>query len=296
MHAVERRIAAIAGRQDNVITREQLLSAGLGRGAIGHRLEAGLLQRLHRQVYLLGAAPPTFNGRVRAAVLACGAASLVSNRSAAAMWRLSDDERDTVDVTVVGRNPGRKPGIKVHRTSSLHRRDVRRRSGIPLTSPARTLLDLAATETQRVLERALNEARVLKLVNDRELQAAIDRAPARKGSQALRALLDHGPTITRSEAERRLLKLIRDANLPQPLTNVRLHGYMVDFLWPQNRMVVEFDGFAFHGHRQAFERDRKRDRTLVAAGYRVIRITWRQLTDEPLAVLASVAQALTAAA
>jgi very-short-patch-repair endonuclease len=109
-------------------------------------------------------------------------------------------------------------------------------------------------------------------------------------------LLDHGPAITRSEAERRLLKLIRDANLPLPLTNVRLHGHTVDFCWPQNRLIVEFDGFAFHGHRRAFERDRKRDRTLVAAGYRVIRITWRQLTDEPLAVIASVAQALTAAA
>ena len=173
---------------------------------------------------------------------------------------------------------------------------VRRLNGIPLTLPARTLLDLAATETQRDLERALSEARVLKLVSDKQLLHAIDRTPSRKGTKALRVLLDHGPAITRSEAERRLLKLIRDANLPLPLTNVRLHGHTVDFCWPENRLIVEFDGFAFHGHRRAFERDRKRDRTLVAAGYRVIRITWRQLTDESLAVIASVAQALTAAA
>ena len=176
------------------------------------------------------------------------------------------------------------------------RQVVRRLNGIPLTLPARTLLDLAATETQRDLERALSEARVLKLVSDKQLLHAIERTPSRKGTKALRVLLDHGPAITRSEAERRLLKLIRDANLPQPLTNVRLHGHTVDFCWPQNRLIVEFDGFAFHGHRRAFERDRKRDRTLVAAGYRVIRITWRQLTDESLAVIASVAQALTAAA
>src|SRR5437763_11235 len=146
MHAVERRIAAIAARQDNVITWDQLRLAGLGRGAITHRVEAGMLQRLHRRVYLLGAATPTFNGRARAAALACAPASCVTNRSAATMWRLLHDEPDTVDITVVGRNAGSKPGITIHRVQRLDRRDVRRMAGIPLTSPARTLIDLAAKE------------------------------------------------------------------------------------------------------------------------------------------------------
>ena len=293
MHAVDRRIAAIAARQDNVVTGEQLHSAGLGRGAIDNRLETHLMQRLHRRVYLLGAAPPTFRARMRAAALACGPGAAVSHRSAAAMWGLLSDKRDLVDVTVTGRNPGPKPGIQIHRTRQL---DIRAIERIPITSPARTICDLAASESASVLERALNEARVLKLLTDKQLQAAISRAPTRKGTKALRAALQQGPSITRSDAERRLLKLIREADLPPPLTNVKLTGYTVDFLWPKSRLIVEFDGFAFHGHRQAFERDRRRDRTLIAAGYRVIRITWRQITDEPLAVLTSIAQALALAA
>jgi very-short-patch-repair endonuclease len=296
MHDRERKIAAIAGRQDNVVTREQLTQVGLGVGAIAHRLVAGTLQRLHRGVYLLGAAPPSAEARARAAVLVCAPAAYLSHRSAAALWRLLPEiPVEDLDVTVVGRNPGVHPGLRVHRSRTLGRPDIRHRHGIPLTSPARTLCDLAATEPTNVLERALNEARVLGLAKQRELDAALKRAQTRKGTALLR-LLNENPTITRNDAERKLLKLISDANLPRPLTNAPLQGYNVDFLWPAQRLIVEFDGFASHGHRHAFEKDRRRDRTLVAAGYRVIRITWRQLVEEPLAVIASVAQALIAAA
>ncbi len=132
------------------------------------------------------------------------------------------------------------------------------------------------------------------MVTQREILAAIDRAPGRTGVGMLRQILARtsGPAFTRSTAERRLLKLIREAQLPHPLTNSRTKGYELDFLWPEQRLVVEVDGRRFHGHRAAFERDRRRDATLVAAGYRVIRVTWRQITEEPLAVVATLAQAL----
>jgi very-short-patch-repair endonuclease len=120
----------------------------------------------------------------------------------------------------------------------------------------------------------------------------LDRAPGRSGTATLRALLEDEPTFTRSEAERRLRRLILDGGLPPPETNVRLLGFEVDFVWPGAKLVVEVDGHAFHAHRAAFERDRERDQALVAAGYRVIRVTWRQLEREPLAVLARIAQAL----
>ena len=254
------------------------------------------MQRLHRRVYLLGAAPPTLRARARAAALACAPNAFVSHRSAAWLWSLLPEHWDDVDVSVVGRNPGGRPGVRLHRVRTLRRRDVRSLHGIPLTSPATTICDLAATQPAPVLGRALSEAQVLKLLTEREMHAAVERAAPRPGAARLRTLLETEPTLTRSEAERRLLTLIRDAGLPMPQANVKLHGYTVDFLWRPERLIVEVDGFAFHAHRSAFERDRQRDARLTAAGFRVIRVTWRQLTGEPLAVIASIAQALAAAA
>jgi len=139
---------------------------------------------------------------------------------------------------------------------------------------------------------------VLGLVRDPEIEAAIARCPTRAGTARMRRVLsaEGSSGFTRSDAERRVRALIRQGKLPQPETNVRLLGYEVDFLWRAERLVVEVDGMAFHGHRRAFERDRGRDQVLVAAGYRVIRVTRLQLEREPLAVLARIAQALGAAA
>jgi very-short-patch-repair endonuclease len=132
------------------------------------------------------------------------------------------------------------------------------------------------------------------LASERQIVDAIRRAPNSTGVGVLRDVIGQagGLAPTRSEAERRLLKLVDDAQLPTPLANARLGGRELDFLWPEERLVVEVDGFRFHGHRVAFERDRRRDATLVAGGYRVIRVTWRQITEEPLALVASLAQGL----
>jgi len=160
-----------------------------------------------------------------------------------------------------------------------------------LTSPERTLVDLAATAAPDDLERAVNEAQVLRLLGR---GIGPDDRP---GHAALRAALGaHGTTVSSSEAERRLLALIRAAALPRPRTNVRVGRFEVDMLWPEQRLIVEVDGFAAHGTRAAFERDRVRDAELQARGYRVLRITWRQIEREPHAVVARLAAALAVAA
>ena len=291
MQVVERVIAAVAGRQDNVITLDQLLGAGLGRGAVAHRLEARTIQRMHRTVYLLGAAPPTPMARARGAVLAVGDAAALSHRSAAELYGLLPAASGDVDVTVVGSNPGVHPGIRLHRPRALAPIDVVTMGGIRITSVARTICDLAATESSAEVEHAFQEALYRRIVTPGALAAVLGREPARRGAPAIRALI-RDPRLTRSQRERLLLKLIDQAQLPRPVTNVRTLGHLVDVLWPNERLIVEFDGWRAHGHRRAFETDRKRDQILVAAGYRVVRITDRQLLDEPVAVVARIAQAL----
>lgn len=172
--------------------------------------------------------------------------------------------------------------------------DVTAREGIPITTPARTLLDLAATVERRELERALAEAEVRRLVSPQQLADLLAVASGRRGATALKALLRNqgGPSLTRSEAEERVLALVRAARLPMPQTNTRIGRHEVDLYWRDERLALEVDGYAFHSSRTAFERDRLRDAELQAAGLRVMRVTWRQIVDAPEAVVARLAQAL----
>jgi very-short-patch-repair endonuclease len=219
---------------------------------------------------------------------------LVSHQSAATLWGFASASEGEVQVTVVGGNRRSRRDVQVHRTRRLDRRDARFVRGIPITSPARTLIDFASEASSDELERAIAEGYALRLVTEHEIEGAIERAAYRPGVAALRAELrrEAGPRFTRREGERRMLKLIRDAQLSPPLTNAKVAGFEVDFLWPDRKLIVEFDSYQFHGHRAAFERDRRRDQAHIAAGYTVIRVTWRQLTEEPLTVVATIARAL----
>ena len=163
--------------------------------------------------------------------------------------------------------------------------------GLRITTIARTVCDLAATESARATEQAFQEALYRRIVTTRAIEAVIAREPTRRGSPIIRALLDD-PRLTRSEKERKILKLIDQAELPKPLTNVRVHGYLADVYWPSHGLVLEFDGWDAHGHRLAFESNRKRDQVMVAAGLRVLRVTDRHLVHEPIALTARIAQAL----
>ncbi len=212
------------------------------------------------------------------------------------MWRLLPypAESDPVHVTVVARDPHARRGIRIHRTRQIRRDEVTRLDGIPLTRPARALLELASAANLEELERAVAEARHRGFVSDRDLAHQLERNPGRRGAAALRRLVEQegGPAFTRSGAERRLLNLVRTASLPSPEANVRLGPFEVDFLWRDQRLVVEVDGYAYHSDPRAFERDRRRDADLAALGYTVIRVTWRQLVEEPEAVVSRLARAL----
>lgn len=218
---------------------------------------------------------------------------MLSHGTAAALWGFAP-EPDTASVTLAGRNIRQPPGLKIHRVGALDIRDVRLHQGVPVTAPARALIDYAAAAGDVAVADAVNEARVQGLVDDRQLEEAMERCPGRSGVGRVKALLarERGPAITRSDMEKRLRALVEQAQLPWPQFNVRLHGFLVDALWEDARVVVEADGYLVHGGRSAFESDRRRDQVLAAAGYVVVRIAWRQLWYEPMAVLARLAQAL----
>ena len=290
---LDRRIRVVAGRQHAVVTVGQLAEMGLGRHAVAHRVAEGWLRRMHRGVYLVGAVEPPL-ARAMAATLACGDDALLSHYPAAVLWGLRPAPAHAMHVTVIERSVRGPEGVRVHRTRRLHPADATRRDSIPVTSPARTLLDLATQITQRELDRAVEEACVSGLASGGALNEQFSRYPAHRGTAALREAIRGDPAFTRSEAERRLLELIRAARLPEPYANVRAAGYEVDFLWRELELIVEVDGYAYHSSRGAFERDRRRDADLQTAGFRVLRLTWRQIADEPAAVVALLARATTA--
>jgi very-short-patch-repair endonuclease len=293
----DRAVAAVASRQYGLITREQLIACGVSDSAIATRVKQVRLHRAHRSVYVVGHTAPTPLQREMAAVLAAGCDAVLSHESAAYLWGLADEPVGLAHVTLAYRDC-KKPGITAHRTRALPAADRTIRWGIPVTTPARTVIDLADRLDSRELEQMIAEARVMKCLTGGQLRQALRRSRGRRGAGRIRELLDqaHGPALTRSEAERRFLALIRAAHLPEPRTNAVVGGFEVDFYWPVEGLVVEIDGFAFHSSRRSFERDRERDAMLAATGLRVIRVTWLQVTGAPEAVIARLAGALALAA
>ena len=292
--ALDAAIAHLAARQYGVVTREQLLALGLTRAAITHRLRTGSLHHLYRGVYLVGhPLPPPF-AREMGAVLACGDRAFLSHRPAANLWKLLTWQGDAADVTVVSAGARRRNDIRVHRVRSLDRRDVTQRERIPVTAPARTLLDLAETEPEREVERAFDEARVRKIVTARQLELLLERSPGRHGAVLIGALVasEKGPRLTKSDAEDLMLSIIDAADLPRPEVNAYVGPYEIDLVWRSAKVAVEIDSWRFHGTRSAFERDRRRDADLQAAEWRVLRITWRQMLHRREEVVARLAAAL----
>jgi very-short-patch-repair endonuclease len=269
-----------------------LTGVGLTESAVNRRAAKGALHRVHRGVYLVGHEALAPLARETAALLAAGPRAVISHSSAAHLWNFAPAGEVGVHVTVIGTRRRSRPGLIMHSASNLEPRDIRRLHDLPVTAPARTLFDLAATG-YRDLDRAFGDAHAQRLVTAREIERLLDRTGPRAGSRALRSLLsDNASGFTRSEAERLLRALLRSANLPLPRFNARVAGYEVDAFWPEHRLVIEVDGYAYHGHRAQFERDRRKDLALTAAGYRVIRISWRQLTQEPFALIAVISAAL----
>lgn len=274
--------AKIAARQHGVVSTRQLLETGLTRSGISRRVQSGRLHRVHQGVYAVGHPGLSPHESWMAAILACGRGATsdhrttvlrhwgatLSHRSAAILWQLLPASDGPVDVSVPGR-PGRQTrrGIRLHRCPGLLPASVTSRHGIPVTTPARTITDLRRASkrdeigaiSSQELRRAIRQAEVLGLPTGTE--AATER--------------------TRSDLELAFLRLCRCHRLPTPEVNVWIGPLQVDFLWRDRHLIVETDGYRYHRGRAAFEDDRSRDLKLRALGYEVIRLTYRQVVDDP---------------
>lgn len=280
----DRSLAALADAQHGVVARRQLVALGLGRTAVANRMHRGTLVRMHRGVYAVGHRRLHRNGCWMAAVLAAGPGAVLSHRDAAALHDLRRPGDGRVDVTTTGDARGVRGGYRVHGTAWLAEEDVTSVVGIPVTSVARTLVDLAGVVGRQQLASAMSEAERHGVLD----VAAIERAMARtvgrrgRGHERLRAVLAqhaaYGAQVTKSELELMLLSLLTAAGLPGPRTNAWVEGVEVDAYWPSRRLIVELDGWQFHRTRADFERDREKRTGLEAIGYRVVEFTHNQLT------------------
>jgi very-short-patch-repair endonuclease len=272
-------LSATAARQHGVVSRAQLHALGLDAKAIGYRLSVGRLHLLHRRVYAVGHVPRSMHAHAMAAVLACGPDAVLSHRSAAALWRIDPTWRTPIEVTATSKH--RLRGVLVHRSRTLDPRDITTRDGIPVTTPARTLVDLADVLDDLALARAVNEAQVLRLTTLDAIADLLDRSPGRRAVRRLAPFVEQLDAPTRSIFEDTFKRFIERHDLPRPELNQTVAGCLVDAVWREQRLVVELDSRQFHDHDQPFERDRDNDAKLLLAGYRVLRITWRRLTKTP---------------
>jgi hypothetical protein len=283
-----------------VISLAQLRDFGIDRNGVALRARAGRLHRLHRGVYAVGHMGITLRGRFRAAVLAAPEGTALSNFAAAAFWTFIPWQERLVEVTIPGSGTRRIEGVRVHRSRSLEPRDVLTRGGIRVTSPARTLLDLAAVLSPRVLRRAARQAQALRLVAVHDLREIAERCKGHRGAAKLRAVVADGPAPTRSTLEDDLLDLLDAAGIERPEINasLRLNGRTIvpDYLWRDRRLAIEADSVTWHEHKLVRENDADKQAILEAHGFHVLRITREQTLRNPLQTLARVRAALAATA
>jgi very-short-patch-repair endonuclease/predicted transcriptional regulator of viral defense system len=282
-------IARVARRQFGVVTRAQLVALGATERQIGRWLASGRVHRVHAGIYAVGHAAPRREAKWLAAVLACGDGALLSHRSAATLWCIRDGEGPRPDVTVPYGSGRRHPKIAMHR-GRLAPQDYARVRGIPVTSPARTLVDLAHELDPEELERAFREAQFLRRYDHAATKETLTRRPSR----ALRDLMERRAP-TQSHREDDVLRICHRHRIPDPLTQQRLKAGRVDFLWPAERLVVEADSWQAHGTPDAFQRDRASTNALQLAGYTVLRFTSNDLKYQPAKVARQIEQALTRA-
>lgn len=293
---VDRILAELAERQHGVVGRWQLLSAGVGRRAIDERM-GRRLYAIHRGVYAVGYLTARLESRWMAAVLAGGRDAVLSHRSAAQLWGIAPR---SLRPSAITRPSYFRPQPRIHAHRGVILDDERAHiEGIPVTTAPRTVLDFAAEASRRQLERALNEMEVRGLTDRLSIPDLLERYPRRRGSAALRSLLDEGLEslgVTQNDFEELFVAVVDEYDLPRPRFNadISVEGrfYCADCVWSKERLILELDGRAVHGTRKAFEDDRERDRLLLVSGWRVMHVTWRQLRGEPRAIAADVQRAL----
>jgi Protein of unknown function (DUF559) len=275
----------LAGRQHGIVARRQLLELGFNSREIEHRVGRGRLHLVMRGIYAVGWPELTQKRRWMAAVLACGDGAMLSHRSAAALWEIGTERRGVVDVSVARRCELKRPGLCVRGRPSLPPEDIVSRDEIPVTSPIRTLVDLATELSTLGVERAVNEADKRDLVDPETLRRSLDSFAGQPGAPLLRDLLDRR-TFRLSDSDLEILfrPIAADAGLPAPLTKHRVNGFEVDFFWPELGLIVETDGLRYHRTPSTQARDARRDRAHAIAGMTPLRFTHYEVKYEPACV------------
>jgi very-short-patch-repair endonuclease len=286
-------IAALAGAQAGRVSREQLLRQGIGAGAIDARVRTGRLHVDHRGVYSVGHAAATVEGPWWAALLACGEDALLSHATAAYGWELSTRKPELVEVCSSAHGRVVLRGVRAHRARRMLEHERTELRGMPITTPTRTVIDLAPRLSARRLEQLLDRGEASRILDLGDLRRALAEHRGRAGTPLLRQVLEtYAPTVTRSELEEGFLELCDAHRIARPRLNTVVAGYEVDAYWPAAELVVELDGYAYHRSPEAFERDRARDIALAVAGLRVIRLTWRAVARDDAATAGAIRRLL----
>ncbi len=276
---MDRAIAAVAAKQNGNITRPQLLDLGLNDDAIAYRVKIGRLYRVFRGVYSVGRRPVTPQEWASAAVLACGPGAALSHSSAMALWGYWRHWDKPLEVTVVGDR--RTPGIRVHRSMTLRRRELTTHLGVRVTTPARTLLDVSSRQTDRALKRGVNNALGSQWLTEDHLAHTLASHQNLSGAKRIAKLIGLPGTPTRSGWEDDFPRFCETHGLPAPVMGQPLGGYILDALFPVERVIVELDSWPFHSNKIAFETDRERDADTLARGFVTVRVTEERLDERP---------------
>jgi hypothetical protein len=274
-----RRIAKIAAGQQGNITTARLLGLGMRKDALYYAVRTGRLFRVFHGVYAVGRPPVKAIERAAAAVLACGPRAALSHASAMTLWGFWKHWDEPFDVTAAVDR--RRQGIRTHRCTTLLTRDVTLHHGIRVTTPARTVLDIAPRLKPKALTRLINDARRTPLLTLEDLADVVERNPLHPGAQLIRPHLDNPQNPTRSGGEDDFPAFCERYDLPIPLINAIVHGFEVDAYFPEERVIVELDGWPYHRDRSSFESDRDRDATMLAYGIPTVRITYDRFEQDP---------------
>jgi very-short-patch-repair endonuclease len=288
---VDRELDGIASAGHGVVTRAQLLGAGVTRHEIASRLRSGHLIQVHRGVYRVGHRAPSTEARYLAAVLAAGEGALLCGHAAAHLLGLLRGAPPPPEVTT--RTERRIEGVTTHRSRLLNARDATDARGIPVTTVPRTLVDIAAELSANALARACHEAGVRYGTTPAVVEAVLARRPSTPGAKKLRKIIHGDVQVTLSKLEARFLELLRNAGLPLPVTNKPAGGRRVDCRWPEHQLTVELDGYRFHNSRRSWERDRRREREARARGDDFRRYTWSDVEENPTLMLRELISAMT---
>lgn len=288
-----RRAWALAGAQDDLVSLEQLRELGFSRHAVDHRIRTRRLHPLWPGVYAVGRPTVSRRGMWRGAVMAAGAGATLSDWSAAALLGVREEDSRLIHVSVPASRRVRLRDVVAHRRSNLRPAEIIDRDGVPVTSPAVTLVQIAVGSSLWELDRAVNKADELDLIDPETLRAELERMPPRPGRGRLRSLLDRRTfVLTDSELERRFVPLVLRAGLPLPVTGATVSGFKVDFWWPDLGLVIETDGLRYHRTPAQQARDRRRDQAHTAAGLVPLRFTHAQIAYEANQVVTTIGAAV----